>query len=64
LKRIIEDKEKKKRKNNLVIKELKGKGKKSLIETVEKFLEEEFEVKERVKEVQIAAGEGREVVII
>jgi len=35
----------------LVIKRLKGKEKKSLMETAQKFLEE-FEVKEEIKEVQ------------
>jgi len=64
LKRLMGDRERRERKNNLVIKGLKGKGKKNLIESAQKFLEEEFEVKEGVKEVQIAGGEGREVVII
>jgi len=48
---MMKDRQKKERKNNLVIKGLKGKGKKNLIESAQKFLEEEFEVKERVKEV-------------
>jgi len=60
----MENRERRERKTNLVIKGLKGKGKKNLIESAQKFLEEEFEVKEGVKEVQIAGGEGREVVII
>jgi len=60
---LIEDREKKERKNNLLIKGLKRKGKKSLMEIAQKFLKEEFEVKEGVKEVQIARGEGREVII-
>jgi len=64
LKRKIEDRERRERKNNLVIKGLKGKGKKNLIENAQKFLKEEFEVREGVKEMQIAGGEGREVVII
>jgi len=64
LKRMMEDREKKERKNYLIIKGLKGKGKKNLIEIVQKFLEEEFEVKERVKDAQIAGGERREVVKI
>jgi len=42
------------RKNNLVIKGLEGKRKKNLIENAQKFLEKEFEVKEGVKDVQIA----------
>jgi len=50
--------------NNLVIKGLKGKEKKNLIDNAQKFLEEEFEVKKGVKEMQIAGGEGREMVII
>jgi len=60
---MMEDRERRERKNNLVIKGLKGKAKKNLIENAEKFIEEEFEVKEGVKEMQIS-GEGREVVII
>jgi len=48
----------------LVIKELKGKEKKNLIEIAKKFLEEKFEVKEGIKEAQIAGGEGKEMVII
>jgi len=61
---MMENRERRERKNNLVIKGLKGKGKKNLIESVQKFLEEEFEMKEGVKEMQIAVGEEREVVII
>jgi len=57
---MMEDRE---RKNNLIIKGLKGKGKKNLIESVQKFLKEEFEMKERMKDVQIAGREGRKVVI-
>jgi len=53
---MMEDRERRERKNNLVIKGLKGKGKKNLIANAQKFLEEEFEV----KEMQIAGGEGRE----
>jgi len=64
LKKLIEDREKRERKNNLVIKGLKGKGKKNLIESVQKFLKEEFEIKEGVKDVQIVGGKEREVVII
>jgi len=60
----MEDRERRERKNNLVIKGLRGKRKKNLIESAQKFLEEEFEVKRGVKEVQIARGEGREVIII
>jgi len=60
----MEDREKKERRNNLVIKGLKRKRKKNLIKIAQKFLEEEFEIKEGVKEKQIAGGEGREVVII
>jgi len=63
LKRLMEDRKRRERKNNLVIKGLRGKGKKNLIESAE-FLEEEFKVKGGVKEVQIAGGEGREVIII
>jgi len=43
---------------------LRGKGKKNLIESAQKFLEEQFEVKGGVKEVHIAGGERREVIII
>jgi len=57
----MEDRERRERTNNLVIKGLTGKGRKNLIESVQKFLEEEFEVKGGVKEMQIAGGEGREV---
>jgi len=57
----MEDRE---RKNKLVIKGLREKGKKNLIESAQKFLEENFEVKGGMKEVQIAGGEGREVIII
>jgi len=64
LKRKMEDRERRERKHNLVIKGLKGKGKKNLIQNAQKFLKEEFEVKEGMKEMQIAGGEGREVVII
>jgi len=64
LKRMLKDREKRERKNNLVIKGLKGKGKKNLTEIAQKFLEVKFEVKEGVKDVQIAEGEGREMVII
>jgi len=64
LKRLMEDRKSRERKNNLVIKELRGKGKKNLIESAQKFLEEEFEIKGGVKKVQIARGEGREVIII
>jgi len=61
----MEDRERrKKRKNNLVIKGLRGKVKKNLIESAQKFLEEEFEVKGGVKEVQIAGAEGKGVIII
>jgi len=51
---MMEDRERRERKNYVVIKGLKGKGKKNLIESTQKFLEEEFEVKEGVKEVHIA----------
>jgi len=64
LKGLMEDRERRERKNNLVIKGLRGKGEKNLIESAQKFLEEEFEVKGGVKEVQIAGGEGRELIII
>jgi len=60
----MEDRERRERKNNLVIKGLRGKGKKNQIESAQKFLEEEFEIKRGVKEMQIARGEGREVIII
>jgi len=43
---MMEDRERRERKNNLIIKGLKGKGKKNLIENAQKFLEEEFEMKE------------------
>jgi len=61
LKRLMEDREKRERKNNLVIKRLRGKGKR--VESIQQFLEEEFEVKEGVKNIQIAGGEEREVII-
>jgi len=60
----MEVREKSERKNNLVIKGLNGKGKTNLIERAQKFLEEEFEVKERVQNMHITGEEGREVVII
>jgi len=56
-KKMMEDRKRRERKNNLVIKALKRKGKNNLIESVQKFLEKEFEVKEGVKDVQIAAEE-------
>jgi len=46
----MEDRERRERKNNIVIKALKEKEKKNLIESAQKFLKEEFKVKERVKE--------------
>jgi len=60
----MEDRERRERNNNLVIKGLRGKGKQNLIESAQKFLEEEFEVKGGVEEVRIAGGKGREVIII
>jgi len=33
------------------------------MESAQKIVEEEFEEKERVKDVQIAGGEGREIII-
>jgi len=61
---MMEDRDRRDRKNNLVIKGLKGKGKKNLVESAQKFLEKKFKMKEGVKEVQIAGREGREVIII
>jgi len=51
LKRSMENRERRERKNNLIIKGLRRKGKKNLIESAQKFLEEEFEVKEGVREI-------------
>jgi len=63
-KRLMEDRERRNKKNNLVIKGLRGKRTKNLIEGAQKFLEEEFDIKEGVKEVPTAGREGREVIII
>jgi len=48
----------------LIVKGLKGKEKKNLIGIALKLLGKEFEVKEGVKDIKIAGGEGREVIII
>jgi len=53
----MKDRERRERKNNLVIKGLICKGKKNLIKNAQKLLEEEFKVKVGFKEVQIAEGE-------
>jgi len=60
--RMIEDREKRERKN-VIMKGLKGKGKKNLMESAQKIVEEEFEEKEGVEDMQIAEGEGREIII-
>jgi len=61
--RMMEDRERRERKNNVVIKGLKGKEKKNLMESAQKIVEEEFEEKEGVKDMQITGGEGREIII-
>jgi len=60
--RMIEDRERRERKN-IIMKGLKGKGKKNLMESAQKIVEEEFEEKEGVEDVQIAGGKGREIII-
>lgn len=64
MRRRMEDRERRERRNNLVIRGLKGKGRKELTQTAERFLEEEFGVKEGVKEVRTVGREGREIVVI
>lgn len=65
LKRVIEEKEKKKRKNKIVIRELNINARVGNIkEAARIFLEQEFKVRENMKSVQTAGKEGREVTII
>jgi len=61
---MMGDRERREKKKNLVIKGLKRKGKKNLIERAYNFLEEEFEMKVGVKEVHIAGGVGGKMIII
>jgi len=62
---MIEDRERRERKNNLVIKRLKGKGKKNLRRReCPKICREKIRDERGSKDVQIVGGEGREVVII
>lgn len=62
LKRIIEDKEKKERKNNIVIRGLR-KGKEDVKEVGTEFLEE-FGAGGKIKYMKMEGKEGREVVIV
>ncbi|XP_071579271.1 uncharacterized protein [Temnothorax nylanderi] len=65
LKRIIEEKEKRERRNKIVIRGLNTNTKtRSIKDVAREFLEHEFKVKEEVKSVQTVGMEGREVVII
>ncbi|XP_011688394.1 PREDICTED: uncharacterized protein PF11_0207-like [Wasmannia auropunctata] len=63
LKKVIEEKERKERKNNLVIRGLK-RGEGDWRETAKDFLAKEFGVKEGVKRIQIVGKEGREAIIV
>lgn len=63
LKGIIEGKEKKERKNNIVIRGLR-KDRKDIIELGTDFLEKEFGARERIKHIKTEGKEGREVVIV
>lgn len=63
MKRRIEEKEKKERKNNMVIRGLKQ-GKSDLKEEAKTFLEKEFGVKESVRKVQVIRKEGRKEIVL
>ncbi|CAL1680915.1 unnamed protein product [Lasius platythorax] len=62
IKKAMEDRERKERRNNLIITELK-KEKKNIYETTREFLEE-FGVIEGVKRIQAVGKEGREMIIV
>lgn len=62
LKRIIEDKEKKERKNNIVIRGLR-KGKEDVKEVGTEFLEE-FGAGSKIKYIKMEGKEGKEVAIV
>lgn len=62
LKRIIEDKEKKERKNNIVIRGLR-KGKEDVKEVGTEFLEE-FGAGGKIKYIKMEGKEGKEVAIV
>lgn len=64
MKRVIEEKERKERKNKIVIRGLRrSKGVNDLGNEAMKILEMEFGVKEKVKEINVVGSEGREVII-
>ncbi|CAL1671879.1 unnamed protein product [Lasius platythorax] len=63
IKKAMEDREKKERRNNLIIKGLK-KEKKNIYETTREFLEKKFGVIEGVKRIQAVGKEGREMIIV
>ncbi|XP_024876780.1 uncharacterized protein PF11_0207-like [Temnothorax curvispinosus] len=64
LKRIMDEREKKERRNNITIRGLR-KGKSSLKEEAKEFLGKEFGIiKENVKGVQVVGREGKEIIIV
>lgn len=63
LKRIIEDKERKERKNNIVIRGLKNE-KGDARETGKEFLEKEFRMRGKIKHIRTEGKEKREVLIV
>ncbi|GAB1867292.1 hypothetical protein CAJAP_08371 [Camponotus japonicus] len=62
IKKAMKDRERKERRNNLIIKGLEE-GKKNIFEMTREFLEE-FGVREGVKRIQAVGKEGREMIIV
>src|SRR5580765_2951986 len=63
LKKAMEDRERKERRNNLIIKGLE-KEKKNIYETTREFLKKEFGVTDGVKRLQAVGKEGKEMIIV
>lgn len=63
MKKAMEDRERKERRNNLIIRGL-NKGNRNIYETMREFLEKRFGVVEGVKRIQAMGKEGREVIIV
>ncbi|XP_024882915.1 uncharacterized protein PF11_0207-like [Temnothorax curvispinosus] len=63
LKRIMDKREKKERRNNITIRGLR-KGKSSLKEEAKEFLEKKFGIKKNVKGVQVVSRKVKEVIIV
>lgn len=59
----MEERERNEKKNNIIIKGIKGE-RKNLKEMARKFMEEEFEIKEEMKDIKVIWMKGREMIII